>query len=68
MTTEAKTQDYEILSRVKVGSEYLFPEPGETLIVPLDDLVGQSLVEQGAAKLVVKRVVKLEAKDEKNQK
>ena len=62
---EAKTQKYQILSRVKIGSEYFAPEDGETLLMDLDDTVGESLVVQGAAKLVVQKVAKAAEKDAK---
>lgn len=61
--SENKTQKYQILSRVKIGSEYFAPEDGEALFMDLDDRVGQSLVEQGAAKIVVERVAKVAEKD-----
>lgn len=62
-----KTQKYQIVSRVKIGSEYFAPESGEALFMDLDDKVGQSLVDQGAAVLVkVAKVAKAETKaDEK---
>ena len=60
--TEPKLLKYQIHSRVKIGSEYFYPESGETLILELDDEVGQSLVEQGAATLVVERTVKVAEK------
>lgn len=62
---EEKTQKYQILSRVKIGSEYFAPEDGEALFMDLDDKVGQSLVEQGAAKLVVEKVAKVVDKSDK---
>ncbi len=34
--TEAKTQKYQILSRVKIGSEYFAPEDGEALFMDLE--------------------------------
>ena len=61
--SENKTQKYQILSRVKIGSEYFAPEDGEALFMDLDDRVGQSLVEQGAAKIVVQKVAKVAEKD-----
>ena len=61
--SEEKTQKYQILSRVKIGSEYFAPEDGEALFMDLDDRVGQSLVEQGAAKIVVQKVAKVAEKD-----
>jgi len=61
--SENKTQKYQILSRVKIGSEYFAPEDGEALFMDLDDRVGQSLVEQGAAKIVVEKVAKVAEKD-----
>lgn len=62
---EEKTQKYQILSRVKIGSEYFAPEDGEALFMDLDGKVGQSLVEQGAAKLVVEKVAKVVDKSDK---
>lgn len=61
--SENKTQKYQILSRVKIGSEYFAPEDGEALFMDLDDVVGESLVEQGAAKIVVQKVAKVAEKD-----
>lgn len=61
--SEQKTQKYQILSRVKIGSEYFAPEDGEALFMDLDDVVGESLVEQGAAKIVVQKVAKVAEKD-----
>ena len=63
--SEEKTQKYQILSRVKIGSEYFAPEDGEALFMGLDDVVGESLVEQGAAKIVVEKVAKVAEKSDK---
>lgn len=63
--TETKLQKYQIHSRVKIGSEYFAPEAGETLVMDLDDLVGQSLVEQGAASIVIEKVAKVADKSDK---
>ena len=52
-------------SWVTIGSEYFAPEAGETLVMDLDDLVGQSLVEQGAASIVVEKVAKVADKSDK---
>lgn len=52
---DEKNQKFQIIARVKIGSDFYFPEDGEALFLDLPSGLGQSLVEQGAALIVVEK-------------